>query len=139
MSAPIVQQLSADVCVAPQLDPAAIAWAAQAGFKSVINSRPDFEAGPGQFGREVVLDTRRIAKQPQQQVDQMDADVRNGSAEAQSVKHPLGPVVAQHIRFLRVHLRDLAKFTRFDDLLHGDERSPKTHRKEHRQFHLRRT
>ena len=48
MSAPIVQQLSADVCVAPQLDPAAMAWAAQAGFKSVINNRPDFEAGPGQ-------------------------------------------------------------------------------------------
>jgi len=48
MSAPIVQQLSADVCVAPQLDPAAMAWAAHAGFKSVINNRPDFEAGPGQ-------------------------------------------------------------------------------------------
>jgi len=48
MSAPVVQQLSADVCVAPQLDPAAMAWAAQAGFKSVINNRPDFEAGPGQ-------------------------------------------------------------------------------------------
>ena len=25
-----------------------MAWAAQAGFKSVINNRPDFEAGPGQ-------------------------------------------------------------------------------------------
>jgi uncharacterized protein (TIGR01244 family) len=48
MSAPTVQQLSADVCVAPQLDPAAMAWAAQAGFKSVINNRPDFEGGPDQ-------------------------------------------------------------------------------------------
>ena len=48
MSAPVVQQLSADVCVAPQLDPAAMAWAAQAGFKSVINNRPDFEGGPDQ-------------------------------------------------------------------------------------------
>jgi uncharacterized protein (TIGR01244 family) len=48
MSAPQVQQLSADVCVAPQLDPAAMAWAAQAGFKSVINNRPDFEGGPTQ-------------------------------------------------------------------------------------------
>ena len=36
-----------DVCVAPQLDPAAaMAWAAQAGFKSVINNRPDFEGRP---------------------------------------------------------------------------------------------
>ena len=48
MSAPVVQQLSADVCVAPQLDPSAMAWAAQAGFKSVINNRPDFEGGPDQ-------------------------------------------------------------------------------------------
>jgi len=48
VSTPVVQQLSADVCVAPQLDPSAMAWAAQAGFKSVINNRPDFEGGPGQ-------------------------------------------------------------------------------------------
>ena len=48
MNAPVVQPLSTDVSVAPQLDPAAMAWAAQAGFKSVINNRPDFEAGPDQ-------------------------------------------------------------------------------------------
>jgi len=48
MTAPQVQQLSPDVCVAPQLDPAAMAWAAQNGFKSVINNRPDFEGGPTQ-------------------------------------------------------------------------------------------
>ena len=48
MSAPQVQQLSADVCVAPQLDTAAMAWAVQAGFKSVVNNRPDFEGGPTQ-------------------------------------------------------------------------------------------
>ena len=48
MNAPAVQQLSAEVCVAPQLDPAAMAWAAQAGFKSVVNNRPDFEGGPDQ-------------------------------------------------------------------------------------------
>ena len=48
MTAPQVQQLSPDVCVAPQLEPAAMAWAAQNGFKSVINNRPDFEGGPSQ-------------------------------------------------------------------------------------------
>jgi len=48
MNPPTVQRLSADVCVAGQLDPAAMAWAAQAGFKSVINNRPDFEGGPDQ-------------------------------------------------------------------------------------------
>ena len=48
MSSPVVKQVSADVCVAGQLDTAAMAWAAQAGFKSVINNRPDFEGGPDQ-------------------------------------------------------------------------------------------
>ncbi len=48
MNAPAVQQLAADVCVAGQLDPSAMAWAASAGFRSVINNRPDFEGGPGQ-------------------------------------------------------------------------------------------
>ena len=48
MNAPVVQQVGPDVCVAPQLDPAAMAWAASAGFKSVINNRPDFEGGPDQ-------------------------------------------------------------------------------------------
>jgi uncharacterized protein (TIGR01244 family) len=48
MSDPVVQQLSADVCVSPQLEPAAMAWAAQQGFRSVINNRPDFEGGPDQ-------------------------------------------------------------------------------------------
>jgi len=48
MNIPTVQQISPDVCVAPQLEPAAMAWAAQNGFKSVINNRPDFEGGPDQ-------------------------------------------------------------------------------------------
>ncbi len=48
MEAPAIQQLSRDVCVAGQLDPPAMAWAAQAGFKSVVNNRPDFEGGPDQ-------------------------------------------------------------------------------------------
>ena len=37
-----------DVCVAPQLTPEAMAEAARAGFKSVVNNRPDFEHGPEQ-------------------------------------------------------------------------------------------
>lgn len=37
-----------DVCVAPQLQPEAMAEAARAGFRSVINNRPDFEEGPHQ-------------------------------------------------------------------------------------------
>lgn len=37
-----------DVSVAPQLDPAAMAAAAAAGFRSVVNNRPDGEGGPDQ-------------------------------------------------------------------------------------------
>lgn len=43
-----VQPVSPDVCVAPQLTPDAMAAAAAAGFKSVVNNRPDFEGGPDQ-------------------------------------------------------------------------------------------
>ena len=37
-----------DVCVAPQLTPEAMAEAAKAGFRSVVNNRPDFEHGADQ-------------------------------------------------------------------------------------------
>ena len=40
--------VAADVCVAPQLTPAAMAEAAALGFRSVVNNRPDFEHGPDQ-------------------------------------------------------------------------------------------
>jgi len=48
MSTPNIHRLSDTVCAAPQLDAAAMAWAAANGFKSVINNRPDFEHGPDQ-------------------------------------------------------------------------------------------
>lgn len=47
MSLPI-QALTPELCVAPQLAPQAMQEAANAGFKSVINNRPDFEGGPDQ-------------------------------------------------------------------------------------------
>ena len=40
--------IAADVCVAPQLTPEAMAEAARVGFRSVVNNRPDFEDGPDQ-------------------------------------------------------------------------------------------
>jgi len=43
-----VQRMTADIAVAGQLDPAAMAEAAAAGFRSVVNNRPDFEGGPAQ-------------------------------------------------------------------------------------------
>lgn len=42
------QRLSADIAVAPQLAPEAMAEAAAAGYRSIINNRPDFEGGPTQ-------------------------------------------------------------------------------------------
>lgn len=48
MSTLPVQALAPDFCVAPQLEPDAMAAAARAGFRSVINNRPDFEGGPDQ-------------------------------------------------------------------------------------------
>lgn len=43
-----VRYVADDVAVAPQLPPEAMAAVAAAGFRSVINNRPDFEGGPSQ-------------------------------------------------------------------------------------------
>jgi uncharacterized protein (TIGR01244 family) len=48
MSLPPLQPLSAQVSAAPQLEASAMALVAQAGFKSVINNRPDHEGGADQ-------------------------------------------------------------------------------------------
>lgn len=43
-----VRPIAPDVCVAGQLTPDDMSEAASAGFKSVVNNRPDFEEGPEQ-------------------------------------------------------------------------------------------
>lgn len=43
-----LRAIATDVCVAPQLGPEAMAEAARAGFRAVVNNRPDFEEGPQQ-------------------------------------------------------------------------------------------
>jgi uncharacterized protein (TIGR01244 family) len=43
-----VHALSSDVCVAGQLSPQVMTEVAQAGFKSVVNNRPDGEGGAEQ-------------------------------------------------------------------------------------------
>ena len=43
-----LREVASDVCVAPQLGPESMAEAARAGFRSVVNNRPDFEHGPDQ-------------------------------------------------------------------------------------------
>ena len=44
----MVQAITPEFSVSPQLEPSAMAAAAAAGFRSVINNRPDFEGGPDQ-------------------------------------------------------------------------------------------
>ncbi|MGZ9044622.1 MAG: TIGR01244 family sulfur transferase [Telluria sp.] len=43
-----VQRLTPNVAVAGQLEPAAMAEVAAAGFRSIVNNRPDFEGGSTQ-------------------------------------------------------------------------------------------
>lgn len=43
-----LQAIAEDVYTAPQLTPEAMASAAEAGFKAVLNNRPDFEGGADQ-------------------------------------------------------------------------------------------
>lgn len=56
-----VQRLTPEVSVAPQLDAPAMALVAQAGFRSVINNRPDFEGGPTQPTSDAVEAAARAA------------------------------------------------------------------------------
>jgi uncharacterized protein (TIGR01244 family) len=43
-----LQPIAEDVYAGPQLSPEAMAAAAEAGFKAVMNNRPDMEGGPDQ-------------------------------------------------------------------------------------------
>lgn len=53
--------LTHDFAVAGQLGPAEIAQAAAAGFRSVINNRPDFEGGPAQPTSQAIQDAAGAA------------------------------------------------------------------------------
>ena len=48
MSGLPIRPIAAEVYVAPQLDASAMPVAARMGFRSVVNNRPDFEAGAEQ-------------------------------------------------------------------------------------------
>jgi uncharacterized protein (TIGR01244 family) len=56
-----IRQVADDVCVAPQLDPAAMAELARLGFRSVVNNRPDFEHGPDQPTSAAIEEAARAA------------------------------------------------------------------------------
>ena len=54
-------RLNAEIAVAPQLGPEHMAAAAVAGFRSVINNRPDGEGGPQQPGNAAIEAAARAA------------------------------------------------------------------------------
>ena len=60
MSTPI-NRLTPDFAVAPQLTPEDMAAVAEAGYKSVIINRPDYEGGPDQPTAEAVSAAAREA------------------------------------------------------------------------------
>ena len=53
--------LTHDFAVAGQIGPADVAQAAAAGFRSVINNRPDFEGGPAQPTSQAIQDASSVA------------------------------------------------------------------------------
>ena len=53
--------LTHDFAVAGQIGPADVAQAAAAGFRSVINNRPDFEGGPAQPTSQAIQDAASAA------------------------------------------------------------------------------
>lgn len=56
-----IRPVAPDVCVAPQLTPETMAEVARAGFRSVVNNRPDFEHGPDQPTNAAIEDAARAA------------------------------------------------------------------------------
>ena len=61
MSQVSLAPIAEDVYAAPQLTPEAMAAAAEAGFKAVLNNRPDFEGGPDQPTSAVIEATAKAA------------------------------------------------------------------------------
>ncbi len=56
-----LQPIAQDVYAAPQLTPEAMQAAAEAGFKAVMNNRPDMEGGPEQPSSAVIEAAARAA------------------------------------------------------------------------------
>lgn len=56
-----VREVLPGIFVAPQLTPAAMAEAARAGFRAVVNNRPDFEHGPDQPTHAQIAEAARAA------------------------------------------------------------------------------
>lgn len=95
MSAPFTP-LTESFAVAPQLNPEDMASIAAAGFKSVINNRPDLEGGPGQplaaeVGAAAEAAGLRYVYQPVNGANIQPADVATFASHLQSLP---GPVLA---------------------------------------------
>lgn len=61
MTMPNILPLDAHLSVTGQIDAQAVADLAAAGFRSIINNRPDFEGGPGQPSADAIERAARAA------------------------------------------------------------------------------
>lgn len=96
MSNPSFTQLSDNFAVAPQLAPEDMAALAQAGFKSVINNRPDFEGGAGQPAADTIGEAARAAGLNYVHQPVNGANIQAGDVDtfAQQLQTLPGPILA---------------------------------------------
>lgn len=96
MSTPSFTQLSDSFAVAPQLAPQDMAALAAAGFKSVINNRPDFEGGPDQPSGAEMGEAARAAGLNYVHQPVNGANIQAGDVDtfAQQLQTLPGPVLA---------------------------------------------
>ncbi len=89
-----LQAIAEDVYTAPQLSPEAMASVAEAGFKAVLNNRPDFEGGPDQptgeaIGAAALAAGLQYAHLPVQGAYQSPEEIAQCAALLKSLPRPL--------------------------------------------------
>ncbi|GGX29449.1 hypothetical protein GCM10007242_39970 [Pigmentiphaga litoralis] len=96
MSAPSFTPLSDNFAVAPQLAPEDMAALAAAGFKSVINNRPDFEGGADQPAADTIGEAARAAglNYVHQPVNGANLQAGDVATFAQQLETLPGPILA---------------------------------------------
>lgn len=76
------ESLNADFAVAPQLEPAHMTEAAAAGFRSVINNRPDLEGGASQPASDSIAQAAAAAGLEYAYLPVIPSDIKPGDVAA---------------------------------------------------------
>lgn len=109
-----LRPIAADVCVAPQLRPEQMAEVARAGFRSVINNRPDFEEGPMQPTNAMIEAAAReaglaYAFLPVQSAMQTPAEIERMAQLLAELPHPVLAFCRSGARSTRLYLAAAAR------------------------------